>query len=98
MRPKPYSCLTDDNDKNEKIKGIKKCVIKQKLKFGDYKNCLEATQIENKISQLIKKVDADSLTESHKKFIKHNKLILKSQKDLETRNITCSLKKFKRLH
>ena len=52
LRPKPYSCLTDDNDKNEKTKGIKKCVIKQKLKFEDYKNCLEATQIENNISQL----------------------------------------------
>ena len=52
LRPKPFSCLTDDSDKNEKIKGIKKCVIKQKLKFEDYKNCLEATQIENNISQL----------------------------------------------
>lgn len=33
LRPKPYSCLKDDNDKNKKRKGIKKCVIKQFLKF-----------------------------------------------------------------
>ena len=28
--------------KQQKTK--KKCIIKRKLKFGDYKNCLEATQ------------------------------------------------------
>ena len=33
----------------------KKCVTKQKLKFENYKNCLEATLIENKINQLEKK-------------------------------------------
>ena len=36
-------------------KDIKKCVIKRKLKFQDYKNCLEAAQIGNKISHLEKK-------------------------------------------
>ena len=30
------------------------CVIKRKLKFENYKNCLEATQLENKINQLEK--------------------------------------------
>ena len=29
-------------------KGTKKCVIKQKLKFEDHKNSLEATQLVNK--------------------------------------------------
>ena len=29
----------------------KMCVIKRKLKFEDYKNCLEATQLENKVNQ-----------------------------------------------
>ena len=37
LRAKSYSCLIDDGD--EKAKG-KKSVIKQKLKFEDYKNCL----------------------------------------------------------
>ena len=41
------------------MKGTKKCVIK---KLEDYKNCLEATQLENKINQLEKnKVKVDSL-------------------------------------
>ena len=30
LRPKIYSYLTDDNDKNKKVKGTKKCVIKTK--------------------------------------------------------------------
>ena len=33
----------------------KKCVIKRKLKFENYENCLEATQFENKINYLEKK-------------------------------------------
>ena len=49
MRPKAYSYLTDDNDANKKkLICTKKCVIKRKLKFGIYKNYLEATQLENK--------------------------------------------------
>ena len=32
-----------------------KCVIKRKLKFEDYKNYVEATQIENKINHQEKK-------------------------------------------
>ena len=38
------------------------CVIKRKLKFENYKNSLEATQLENKISHLKKnKIYLDSL-------------------------------------
>ena len=33
----------------------KKCAIKRKLKFEDFKNCLEAAQIENKINHSKKK-------------------------------------------
>ena len=40
-----------------------------KLKFQDYKSCLEATQLGTKINQLEKnKVDVDSLGENNKKF------------------------------
>ena len=57
---------------------IKKCVIK--LKFQDYKKCLEAPQIENKINHLEKnKIDVDILKEDQKEFIKNNELILKTQ-------------------
>ena len=45
----------------------KKCVIKRKLKFENTKNCLEATQLDNKMKYLEKnKINTDS----HKKIIK----------------------------
>ena len=33
-------------------KATQNCVIKRKLKFENYKNCTEATQLENKIDHL----------------------------------------------
>ena len=61
LRQKVYSYLTDDSDENKKAKGTKMCVIRQKLKFENYKHCLEATQLENKINQLGKnELDAGS--------------------------------------
>ena len=57
-----------------------KCVIKKKLKFEDYKNCLEATQTENKINHLEKnKTDSNSFKEDHKELVKNSKLMLKTQ-------------------
>ena len=35
--------------KIKKQKNTKKWVIKRKLKFENYKNCLEATKLENKL-------------------------------------------------
>ena len=78
LRPKSYGYFTDDSE-NKKTKGTKKCRIKRKLKFEDYKHSLEETQLENKINQLEKKVGVDSLRKNHKECIKNNKLILKSQ-------------------
>ena len=43
FRQKKQGQLTDNNDKNKKEKGTKRCVMKRKLKFEDYKHCLEAT-------------------------------------------------------
>ena len=48
LRAKTCCYLKDKNDKSEKAKGTKKCVLKNKLKFHGYKNCSEAAQIENK--------------------------------------------------
>ena len=39
VRAKTYSYLIDDGSEDEKVKGIKKCVIKIKLKFENYENC-----------------------------------------------------------
>ena len=49
LRAKAYSYLT--TAVKIKAKSTKKCVIKRKLKFENYKNCLEATKLENKISR-----------------------------------------------
>ena len=69
LRAKTYSYLIDDDNEDKKAKGTKKCVIRRKLKFENYKNCLESTQLENKINCLEKnKIDIDSI----KKFIKNN--------------------------
>ena len=40
LRPKTYAYLMDDSNEHKKGKGTKRCVIKQKTMFGNYKNCL----------------------------------------------------------
>ena len=40
LRPKTYAYLMDDGSDHKKAKGTKKYVIKQKLMFENYKNCL----------------------------------------------------------
>ena len=80
LRAKTYSYLIDDGSEDKKAKGTKKCVIKRKLKFENYKNCLEATQLDNKTNYPEKnEINLESLKEDHKEFIKNNKLILKTQ-------------------
>ena len=55
LREKTYSYLVDEGSEDKKAKGTKKHVVKRKLKFENYKNCLEATQLENKVNYLEKK-------------------------------------------
>ena len=50
LRAKTYSYLIYDGSNIKKAKDTKNCVLK-KLKFGNHKSCLEATQLENKIKQ-----------------------------------------------
>ena len=52
LKSKTYSYLIDDGSEDKKAKDTKMCVIKRKLKFENHKNCLEATQLENKINYL----------------------------------------------
>ena len=50
-------------------KGTKKCVVKRKLIFENYKNCLEAINLRiNKISRKKNKINTDSL----KRIIKNS--------------------------
>ena len=55
LRAKTYSYLIDDDSEDKKAKSTKKYIAKRKLKFRNYKNCLETTQIENKVNHLEKK-------------------------------------------
>ena len=76
---------------------VQKSVIK-KCKFKDYKNCLQAAQIENKINHLEKnKIDVGSLKKDKKEFMKNNKLTLKTQQRLKVKGIMFLLKKVTRL-
>ena len=74
LRAKAYSYLIDDGSEDIKAKDTKKCVIRRKLKFERYKNCLEANQLQNKINHLRKyKTDINSFffyERKHKEFIK----------------------------
>ena len=82
LKANTHSYLIDDGSKDKKAKDTKKCVIKRKCKFENYKNCLKAIQIENKINQLERnKIDIDSLKRYRKEFIRNNKLILNHSKD-----------------
>ena len=54
LRAKFYGYLIDDRSEDKKAKNTKKCAIKTKPIFENYKNCLEATQLENKINHLEK--------------------------------------------
>ena len=45
LKAKTYSYLKDNNDEDKEAKGTKECVTKRKIKFEDYKNCLETAQI-----------------------------------------------------
>ena len=54
LRAKTYSYLIDDGSEDKKARGTKQCITKRKLKYKDYKNCLEATQLKSKINYLEK--------------------------------------------
>ena len=62
LRAKTYTYLRDHSIEDKKAKGTKKGVIKRKLKFENYENCLEATQFEDKLHHLEKKkINSDNL-------------------------------------
>ena len=74
------SYLIDDGSKDKEGKEAKKCTMKKKLKFENYLNCLEATQLQNKINQLENsKIRKDSSKKDNKEFIRNNTLMLKTR-------------------
>ena len=75
LRPKTYSYLADDCEEDKKAKGTKKCVIKRRLKFRDYKDCLLNKEIILKSQQRFKSEKHDVYTEEV------NKIALNSNDD-----------------
>ena len=75
LRPKIYSYLMDDGNGNKKAKGTKKCAMKQRLKFNDYKNCLLNNKIILKSQQRFKSEVYNVYTEEI------NKIALSSNDD-----------------
>ena len=69
LRPKNYSYLMDDGWSDKKAKGTKKCVIKRRLKFNDYKNCLLNNEIVLKSQQRFKSERHDIYTEDINKIV-----------------------------
>ena len=62
---KSLLCFESKSQKNVKPK--------RKPKFENYENCLEATQLKNKIRYLEKnKINIDKLKRNHKKFFSKN--------------------------
>ena len=64
LRAKTYSYFIDDGSEDKKTKDTKICVIKRKLKFENYENCLKATQLENEKNYWEKnEIDINSIIE-----------------------------------
>ena len=40
LRAETYTCLMEDDSENKKAKGIKRCVVKRRIIFENYKNSL----------------------------------------------------------
>ena len=75
LRPKTYSHLMDDGNSDKKAKGAEKCVIKRRLKFNGYKNCLLNNEIISKSQQIFK-------SEAHNVYTAEiNKVTLSSNDD-----------------
>ena len=68
LRAKTCAYLTDGCEKDKKAKGTKKCIIKRRLKFNDYKDCLLNNQIVLKSQQRFKDERHDVYTEEINKI------------------------------
>ena len=68
FRPKAYGYLTDDGSEHKKSKGTKKCVIKQKLMFQNFKDCLLNNKTVYRSQERFKSYNHDVYTEEVNKI------------------------------
>ena len=83
LRPKTYSFSTDDGKEDKKAKGTKKCIIKKKIKFNDYKKFLFNDELIFKSRQRFISKKHDVYTENINKIALSNnddKRIISSNK------------------
>ena len=75
LRTKAYSYLDDYGNDHKQAKGTKKCVIKQKLMFQNFKDCLFNNKNVYRSQQRLKSYNHDVYTEEV------NKIALSSNND-----------------
>ena len=75
LRPKAFAYLDDYGNNHKKTKVTKKCVIKQKLMFQNFKDCLFNNKNVYRSRQRFKSYNHDVYTEEV------NKIILSSNND-----------------
>ena len=63
LRPKAYVYLDDGGSKHKKAKGTKKCVIKQKFMFENFKDCLFNNKTVYRPQQRFKSYNHDVYTQ-----------------------------------
>ena len=68
LRPKAYSYLDDDGNEHKKSKGTKRCVIKQKTMFQNFKNCLLNNKTIYRSQERFKSYNHDVYTEEVNKI------------------------------
>ena len=84
MNAKTYSYLKDNNDEDKKTNNTKKCIIKRKLKFEDYKNCFDDVYRRKeyiKYKKLILKTQQRFKCERHNAFNETINNIIKQYKN-----------------
>ena len=69
FRSKTYSYLMDDCGSDKNVKGTKKWVIKRRLKFNDYKDCLLSNEIILKPKQRFKSERHEYLSSNDDKIL-----------------------------
>ena len=84
LRPKAYAYLDDYGNDHKNAKGTKKCVIKQKLMFRNFEECLLNNKNVYRSQERFKSYNHDVYTEEV------NKIALSSNDDkrLQTHKIT----------
>ena len=72
LRAKTYAYLDDGGNEHKKSKGTKKCVIKQKLMFQNFKDCLLNNKTVYRSQERFKSYNHDVYTEEVNKIALSN--------------------------